>query len=280
MLFYAVKHKLMPKERDTNAQMTFWGWLIGVLFLSALLSNWLGFSDRVAVPDTKVNSVGNTLAWVARLFTNYFTLYGGRLFFSSLIVGVFMGWAAALKIWPHVPALVLKFWPAAAAWFAPPQANQPVQTTTSSVTPAVPSQPATQADDPKRLRELLLKDMHNVALRKRYLAVRTDFQRVLDLGTAAWWRVMGIGAAIGGVIGLVAPCGSSSQAWIKGLHHALSPLGMALLLAVVVGLALPWLTGYTREYYQKKHAVSGEIGPLPEDAPKDAAAARKQFLGE
>lgn len=248
--------------------------MIGVLFLSALLSNVLGLSERVTIPDVNDKSAGGhwfirALWFAVKLFTNYFVLSGGRLFFSSLIVGVFMGWAGTLKIWPHVAALL----PA-------PQANQPNETAAPGASPAAQAQVASQADDQQRLREMLLADLHNVALRKRYLAARTDFQRVLDLGAAAWWRVMGIGAAIGGVIGLVAPCGSSGQAWIRDLHAVLSPLGMALLLAVVGGRALPWLTGYTREYYQNEYAISEEIGPLPEDAPKDAAAARKQFLGE
>ncbi len=107
ILFYAVEHKLMPKEKDKEGQMRFWGFLIVVLGLSAVIGNALGLSAPVTIPDPTDKRAGGHLfaraLWFGgRLLWNYFVLYGPQMFFSSLVVGAFMGWAGALKLWPHL----------------------------------------------------------------------------------------------------------------------------------------------------------------------------------
>ncbi len=90
-------------RQDKHEKAAFWPGLILILAGSALLGNWLGLGvASVPVPELKSGASPAVFVFGAKLLSNYFVLYGPQMFFSSLLVGTFMGWACSVKILPHL----------------------------------------------------------------------------------------------------------------------------------------------------------------------------------
>jgi len=101
ILLLVGKHNAWPKaEQD---KWFFWGAIACVFIVSALVGNWAGLS---AIPDVIPEKVkGGKFApfiMAGQLLQTYFILYGPQLFFSSVAVGGFAGWAFSMKIVPNL----------------------------------------------------------------------------------------------------------------------------------------------------------------------------------
>ena len=152
-----------------------------------------------------------------------------------------------------------------------------------------------QRERPRQLREMLLKDMTNVALRKRYLAVRTPELREEDRRGGVWsW----VGPQILGLyVGFLTPVGFflfgtiifvmsgkagvllSSELSGKG-GVPLSDVWQGLLFVASIGAFIGWLYGCV--VMSKSRDWRAEIGPLPSDFlySLDKRKVRQKFLGE
>lgn len=311
ILLLLAKYDAFPDDRPRgggpyNGQAMLFGGLILIFALSASLGNWLGMGVApVDMPKTEVK--GHPLTWfnwLLALLKNYFVLYGPQLFFSSLLVGAFAGWAVAMKLLPNLLPASLKRAEerlrqdararmeeqqrrakeaeqnnqvaVAEARLQHEHTAQTVKRIASEYTPA-------PADDPNKLRQMLLLDLESMALRKRYLAVRTPFQRWLDDGNGQWVRAMVVGAVVGVILGFVVLTMStnktSTNPAVAALDRATGGAGLPLIFGLIGFFSANYILGRNAAYWEQQR-VRGELGPLPPNAKGDLATLRKQFLGE
>jgi hypothetical protein len=112
------------------------------------------------------------MAFAGKLLWNYFVLYGPQMFLSSLVVGGFMSWAFSLKILPHLVKLLPEQKTAAQmeAECRTAQAQQERQTADVVRRLADEDRSAAPVSEgaAEQLRTLLLADLTNAPLRRRY----------------------------------------------------------------------------------------------------------------
>jgi hypothetical protein len=303
ILLLLAKCDALPDDRARGegpytGQMMLFGGLVLIFGLSALLGNWLGMGvGPVEMPKAEIK--GHPMSWVnwlLGLLTNYFVLYGPQLFFSSLVVGAFTGWATAMKLLPNLLPGGLKqaeerlLQNARARMEDQQRQNEAaiaadrqehdrmaaaVQQIASEHTP-------TPTDDPEELRRQLLCDLENVGLRKRYLAVRTPSQKWLDEGNAKWLKTKVIAGAVGAIVGIIIPALAGSptkNAGIAALDRTFGGFGLALFLGLLGFLFINMCMGRDKAFWDAER-LRGELGPLPPNATRDLAVLRKHYLGE
>jgi len=148
----------------------------------------------------------------------------------------------------------------------------------------------------KELREMLLQDMRNISLRKRYLAVRPEHLRRLDekikleginwllgrlLRGAITYGAMGafIGLGLGCLKLLLFP--SPGVGMVEVQKRDLAFLAGTSWLGFMSAMA-PWTIRclHRRRMAKRINDLTGVFGPLPDDAPPDLEKASKEFLGE
>jgi serine/threonine protein kinase len=180
---------------------------------------------------------------------------------------------------------------------APAPTAPPAQEQTSETSPETPpaekpnpipapSLEAPAADQtttsPERLREMLLADLENVELRKRYLALRTQKLRyrdgappILAAGGAIGFWLSVLLAMITAFQVITAVCGPEEQ-W-QWWH-----VGLALLLAFLVagGVILGFIWLWCLVDSRWRDPIAAELGPLPPGTPRDLDAARRSLLGD
>ena len=183
---------------------------------------------------------------------------------------------------------------------APPpvQAQPQVQSPQSvKVAPAPPVvEPTTEPTDPEALREMLLRDLANVSLRKRYLAVRTPALKQRDrdsrpVNLELFLQIVAgsIGVGLFPLVLLIAISFLVGMAILRsqdrmpgvGAEQLGRMFGHGIFIAVVLG----FISGFFALIYFGIVSVRlrnrcEELGPLPDDAPPNSAQARKRFLGE
>jgi hypothetical protein len=154
--------------------------------------------------------------------------------------------------------------------------------------------PATESTDPESLRELLLRDLASVSLRKRYLAARTPalkqrdredrtakqgfFSCVIEAAytAAAFPFVMLFIFALWVAIGFVRNANNPN---LPGPYEFGRLFGHGLFIACASALFLgPIAFVYGWITFARKQNRCEELGPLPDDAPVNSAQARKRFL--
>jgi hypothetical protein len=302
ILLLLAKYDAFPNDRAKgggpyNGQMMLFGGLTLIFALSASLGNWLGMGvGSVEMPKAEIKGHPMTwLNWLLGLLKNYFVLYGPQLFFSSLIVGAFTGWATAMKLLPNFLPGGLKQAEEQllqnararmeeqrrqneAAIAADQQEHERIAATVQQI---VSEHTPTSTADPEKLRRQLLCDLENVGLRKRYLAVRTPSQKWLDEGNVKWLKTKAIAGAIGVIVGLIVPAlaGPSKNGGIAALDRMLGGFGLALFLGLLGFLFINMCMGRDRAFWDSER-MRGELGPLPPNATRDLAALRKHYLGE
>ncbi len=162
------------------------------------------------------------------------------------------------------------------------------------IVPPPPNPPASEPTDPESLRELLLRDLANVSLRKRYLAARTPAlkQRDREDRTAkqGFFFCVIEGAYTAAVFPFVLLFIFALWVAIGFVRNANSPnlpspyelgrlFGHGLFVACASALFLgPIAFVYGLIIFTRKRNRREELGPLPDDAPVNAAQARKRFL--
>jgi hypothetical protein len=131
------------------------------------------------------------------------------------------------------------------------------------------------------LRALLLEDMANITLRRRYLTLRTAEQKELDesrpqLDTGEVAGTVLVAAVLSVLLG-------AGAGWLYGVMAGLQKfhVGPWLIGGAVLGVA----GGVAFEVYAmnaaaRRRALHAEMGPLPDGDYKTADEARRQFLGE
>jgi len=127
----------------------------------------------------------------------------------------------------------------------------------------LPASPAI-TEDAWDLRNQLMQDPFNNGLRKRYLAARPGFMRLMDDGTVGRVAIIFSFMVGGAIVG----ASSSSHDYAK-----LSALGGA-----VIGIVTAFFTVGNDAKSFAHNQVRSEIGPLPFDATLDLDAARRKFL--
>lgn len=222
-----------------------------VFFVSAYIGNRLGMGVApVSMPQNEIKgSIEMRLLYsLLQLLGNYFLLYGPQLFVSAVVVGLFMGWAVAIKL---IPTILAEFMPQERMMLI-------------------------QAQEGAKLRLLLLADLHNVNLRHRYLAVRTAWQQIVDGGIAFRLSLIAVSLVLG--VGLGPILTRTSE---NALLKIVGPNGMSVILGILIPVATVWvlnggLTG--DDSRNRRMKIQMELGPLPFNIPLNLEATRKRFL--
>jgi hypothetical protein len=131
------------------------------------------------------------------------------------------------------------------------------------------------------LRELLMEDMANVTLRRRYLALRTPEQRELDesrpqIDPGEIAGTLLVGAVLGVILGAV-------LAWLFSLLAAWEKysVGPWLIAGAVLGVVASIVFEVSAtDAAARRRALHAEMGPLPDGKYRSADEARREFLGE
>jgi hypothetical protein len=91
-------------ERDTIQLHNLLLIMFAILGVSAWVGNKLGLGVHpVDIPSSHGGSLKTYLINLGiGLLFNYLSLYGPQMFFSSILVGIYMGWAFTMKLLPHL----------------------------------------------------------------------------------------------------------------------------------------------------------------------------------
>ncbi len=219
------------------------------------------------------------------LAVTYCFLRGGRLPFTGTATQIMKGHTQGepeLSTLPQEERPVIRRalakqpavrWPSCGAFVAALRQvcvdeEQPLTPVTSPATTETSVAPPGNEDDPEQLRAQLLRNLNDIELRRRYLAVRLPRQRTLDKnhGTTSVVYPVGCLLAVLTVIGLL-------------LSDVPDPCLFSLLAAFLFSILFGILNSIRVIHPPPRRELQAKLGPLPADAPTDLTFAWQRFLG-